>query len=100
MTDEKTGNFLCSIKVELGGGPGRRAMQAESANLWHRGMGHINRKSMDVLRRMPGSGVDYNGDVQACDVCAVGKSKQQAHSKQATYGVHHAFQLVTHYYVT
>ena len=70
-------------------------MQAESANLWHRRMGHINRKSMDVLRRMPGSGVDYNGDIQACDVCAVGKSKQQAHPKQATYDVQHAFQLVT-----
>ena len=70
-------------------------MRAESANLWHRRMGHINRKSMDVLRRMPGSGVDYNGDIQACDVCAVGKSKQQAHPKQATYDVQHAFQLVT-----
>ena len=86
--------------MELGGGPGGLAIRAESAYLWHRRMGHINRKSMDVLRRMPGSGVDYNGDIQACDVCTVGKSKQQAHSKQATYGVHHAFQLVTHYYVT
>ena len=58
-------------------------------------MGHITRKSMDVLRRMPGSGVDYNGDVQVCDVCAVGKSTQQAHPKQATCDVQHAFQLVT-----
>ena len=37
----------------------------------------------------------YNGDIQACHVCAVGKSKQQAHPKQATYDVQHAFQLVT-----
>ena len=44
---------------------------------------------------MPGSGVDFNGDIQACDVCAVGKSKQQAHPKQATYDLQHAFQLVT-----
>ena len=47
------------------------------------------------LRRMPGSGVDFNGDIQACDVCAVGKSKQQTHPKRATYDVQHAFQLVT-----
>ena len=94
-TDEKTGKLLCSIKVQLGGGPGGLAMRAASANLWHRRMGHINRKSMDVLRRMPGGGVDYNGDIQACDVCAVGKTKQQAHPKQATYDVQHAFQLVT-----
>ena len=72
-TDEKAGKMLCSIEVELGGGPGGLAMRAESADLWHRHMGHINRKSMDVLRRMPGSRVDYNGDIQACDVCAVGK---------------------------
>ena len=58
-------------------------------------MRHINCKSMDVLRRMPGSRFDYNGDIQACDLCAIGKSKQQAHPKQATYDVKHAFQLFT-----
>ena len=94
-TDEKTGKLLCSIKVELGGGPGGLPMRADSADLWHQRIGHINRKSMEVLRRTPGSGVDHNGDIQACDVCAVGKSKQQAHPKQATYDVQHAFQLVT-----
>ena len=94
-TDEKTGKLVCSIKVELGGGPGGLAMRAESADLWHRRMGYINRKSMDVLWRMPASGVDYNGDMQACGVRADGKSKQRAHSKQATYDVQHAFQLVT-----
>ena len=94
-TDEKTGKSMCSIKVELGRGPGGLPMRAESADLWHRRMGHINRKSMDVLRRMLGSGVDYNEDIHACDVCAVGMSKKQAHPKQATYDVQHAFQLVT-----
>ena len=94
-TDKKTGKLMCSIDVEFGGRPGRLAMRVESANMCHRRMGHINRESMDVLRRMPGSGVDYNGDDQTCDVCDVGKSKQLAHPKQATYDVQHAFQLVT-----
>ena len=49
-------------------------------------MDNINRKSI---------GVDYNGDIEACDVSAVGKSKQQDHLKQARYVVQHAFQLVT-----
>ena len=31
----------------------------------------------------------------ASDVCAVGKSNKQAHPKQATYDVQHAFHLVT-----
>ena len=83
-----------------GGGPGGLAMRAESADLWYRCVGQMNRKRIDTRQRMPGSGLDYNGDIQACDVCAVGQSKQQALSKQATYDVHHAFQLVTHYDVT
>ena len=70
-------------------------MRAESADLWYRCVGHMNRKRIDTRQRMPGSGVDYNGDIQACDVCAVGKSKQEAHPNQATYDVQHAFQLVT-----
>ena len=49
---------------------------------------------MDVLRKQAGNGVEYNGDIQACDVCAVGKSEQQALLKQATYDVR-AFKLVT-----
>ena len=32
-TDEKTGKLLCSIKVELGGGPSGLDMRAESADL-------------------------------------------------------------------
>ena len=57
-------------------------------------MGHINRKIMDVLQKQAGDGVEYNGDIQACDVCAVGKSEQQVLPKQATYDVR-TFHLVT-----
>ena len=88
-TDEKTGKLLRSIK-ELEGGPGGLAMRAESANLWHRRMGHINRKSMDVLRRIPGVGVDYNGHIQACDVCAVGK-RVKASNTLIRSRIHHVF---------
>ena len=50
---------------------------------------------MDVLRKLAGNGVDYNVDIKACDVCAVGKSEHQAHPWQATCDVQRAFQLVT-----
>ena len=62
-TDEQTGKELCSIRVEDGGGPGGLAMRDESADMWHQRMGHINYKSMDILQRIPVSGVDYNGDM-------------------------------------
>ena len=93
--DERTGKLLCSINVELGGATGGLPLRAESADLWHRRMEHINRRSMDVVWTLPANGIEYTGDIPACDVCAVGKSNQQAHSKQATYDVQHAFQLVT-----
>ena len=51
-------------------------MKAKSANLWHRRMGHINGKSLDVLRKEPGNGVDYTGAVKDCDSCPLGKSTQ------------------------
>ena len=70
-------------------------MRAESADLWHPRMGHINRKNMDVLRKQAGNGVEYNGETHACDVRAVGTSEQQAHPKQVAYDVQRAFQIVT-----
>ena len=71
------------------------ALRTESAALWHRRIGHINTRSMDILRKEKGNGVEYTGDLPTCDVCALGKSAQQAHSKRASYDVSRPFQLVT-----
>ena len=53
--DDVTGKLMCSIEVKLGGGAGGQmvrgrapdglALKSESAELWHRRMGHINHKS-------------------------------------------------------
>ncbi|CAB1109507.1 unnamed protein product [Ectocarpus sp. CCAP 1310/34] len=67
----------------------------ESADLWFRRMGHINGKTLDVLRKEPVNGVHYTGDVNDCSVCPLGKSAQQPHPKQATYGVLRPFQHVS-----
>ena len=94
-TDVATGRLLYSVDLELGGGSRGLALRAESADLWHRRVRYINRISMDVLRKQAGIGVEYNVDIQACDVCAVGKRGQQLHPMQAMYDVQRAFQLVT-----
>ena len=49
---------------------------------------------MAVLRKVQ-NGVEYDEDVTACDVCAIGKSAQQPHPKRASYDVQKSFQLVT-----
>lgn len=99
-----TGKLMYTIRLKLGGGTGGQqvpgcapaglALRSESADLWHRRMGHLNRKSMDVLRKQLENGVDYAGDVQDCGPCPLGKSAQQPHPKQATYNVQRPFQIV------
>eukprot|EP00903_Cladosiphon_okamuranus_P015234 g14080.t1 len=103
--NDVTGKLMCSIKVRLrvnaggqvvhGNAPDGLALKAESADLWHRRMGHINRTSLDVLRKEPDNGVDYTGDVTDCSACPLGKSTQQPHPKKADYGVLRPFQHVT-----
>ena len=58
-------------------------------------MGHINHKSLDILRKEPASGVDYTSDLKNCSTCPLGKSTQQPHPKHATYNVLRPFQLVS-----
>ena len=83
--------------MALGDNPEGLALKADSANLWQRRMGHIDGKSLDVLRKEPGNGIDYTGAVKDCDFCPLGKSTQQPHPKQATHGVLRPFQLTTVY---
>ena len=93
--DPTTGKRMCLIDVKLGHrvdnsldlgvSTGGVVMQAATVDLWHRRMGHINRRSMDVLRKVPGNGVQYTGGMEACGACSLGKSAQQDHPKKATY---------------
>ena len=57
-------------------------------------MRHLNRKSLDLLKKVNNNGVSVDGTVPDCDVCAVGKSRQRAHPKTADQHVQHPFQLV------
>lgn len=80
------GGAFYSVILNLNHGVGAAgvALRAESANLRRRRVGHINGKFLDVfLRRVPGNGVEYTGDLQSCDICALGKCSQQTHPKQA-----------------
>ena len=95
---------MCSIEVNLDGGGGGQIVHGRapdglvltsvSAELWHRRMGHINHKSLNVLRKEPASGVDYTGDLKNCGTCPLGKNAQQPHPKQATCNVIRPFQIV------
>ena len=61
------------------------AMQAAAtATLWHRRMGHLNRKSLDLLKEVNNNGVSFDETVPNCDVCAVGKAVNGPTPRQPT----------------
>ena len=87
--------YFFSLDLVSGSSAPELAMQAAAtAILWHRRMGHLNRKSPDLLKKVNNNGVSFDGTVPDCDVCAVGKSRQRAHPNTADQHVQHPFQLV------
>ena len=41
------------------------------ADTWHCHMGHINRKSLELLNKTDDNGVSFKGGVSPYDVCAI-----------------------------
>ena len=93
---QELGSDLYSFSLDFTNATGAElAMQTTAdATLWHRRLGHLNRKSLNVLKKCDNNGVSFDGTVADCDVCAVGKSQQLAHPKTADHKVKHPFQLV------
>ena len=56
-----------------------------NAQLWHRRLGHLDKRSLNLMQRRGGNGVAFDGSIDHCGVCAVGKSHQLAHPKKAKH---------------
>ena len=88
---------LCSVEVELdqaSSSPAIALTAQVSADVWHRLLGHMNPRSMELLRRTDGNGVNYTGTVSGCDICALGKSQQKAHPKTTKHKTEGPMELV------
>ena len=91
------GNDFYSFSLALSqgsNGPGLARLAAASTNLWHRRLGHLNRKTFGLLKNLDNNGVNFDGPMLECDVSAVGKSHQLAHLKTVDHKVKLPFQLV------
>ncbi|CAB1106137.1 unnamed protein product [Ectocarpus sp. CCAP 1310/34] len=55
-----------------------------SADNWHKGLGHLNARSLDILRKDTGTGDDYRDNLSPCGVCQIAKHKQSSQLKQST----------------
>ncbi|CAN0443731.1 unnamed protein product [Pylaiella littoralis] len=80
--------------VSFDGGTGAVYTATTSASVWHRRLGHMNPRKMEVLRKKKGNGVEYTGTISGCDICSVTKSKQQAHPKESTRKTTRPMQLI------
>ena len=49
-----------------------------NAHLWHRRLGHLNKRSLELIQRRYSNGVAFDGSIDHCDVYAVGKSHHLA----------------------
>ena len=74
--------------------PGVVYAATAGADMWHRRLGHMNPRSMELLRRKEGNGVEYTGTVSDCDICALSKSRQQAHPNKSTRTTTRPMQLI------
>ena len=67
---------------------------ASNVQLWLWQLGHLNRRSLELMQRHDGNGITFHGTIADCDVCAVGKGQQLAHPKKAQHiGITRPFQL-------
>ncbi|CAB1109266.1 unnamed protein product [Ectocarpus sp. CCAP 1310/34] len=65
-----------------------------SADTWHRRLGHLNARSLDILTKDTGTRVDYRDSLSPCGVCQIAKHKQSPYPKQSTRELSRPGQLV------
>ena len=65
-------------------GDKKLAMNAmTNTQLWHRRLGHLSKRNLELMQRRDGNGVAFYGSIDHRDVFVVGKSLQLAHPKKA-----------------
>ncbi|CAM9315052.1 unnamed protein product, partial [Laminaria digitata] len=63
-------------------------------DVWHRRLGHMNPRNMELLWRTDGNGINYTGTVSDCDICALGKRQQKAHPETTKHKTDGPMELV------
>ena len=84
---------LFSFNVEVDA-PNVALPAKADVDTWHRRVGHINSKCLGFLNTTNDNDVSIKRRLSPCDVCAIGKSTQQAHSKTAALNIEQPFELI------
>ena len=81
--DHNLYSLVFDLSADSHGGKELAKNAMANAQLWHRQLGHLNKRSLKFMQRRDGDEVAFDCSVDHCDVCAVGKSHQLAHPKKA-----------------
>ena len=85
---------VLDLSADAYGATGLAMNTVSNAQLWHRRLGHLNRRGLELMQRHDGNGITFDGTIADCDVCTVGKGQQLAHPKKAQHaGISRPFQL-------
>ena len=83
--DDDLYSLVFDLSADSHGGKELAINAMTNAKLWHRRLGHLNKRSLELMQRSDGNGVAFDGLIDHCDVCAVKKSHQLAHPKKAKH---------------
>ena len=87
-------SFVLDLSADAYGATELAMNVVSKAQVWHRRLGHLNRRSLELMQRHGGNVITFDGTIADCDVCAVGKGQQLAHPKKAQHaGITRPFQL-------
>ena len=87
-------SFVLDLSAGVYGATELTMKVVSNAQLWHRRLGHLNRRILELMQRRDGNNITFDGTIADCDVCAVGKGQQLAHPKKAQHaGITRPFQL-------
>ena len=81
--DDDLYSLMFDLSADNHGGKGLAMNAMTNVQLWHRRLGYLNKRSLELMQRRDGNGVAFDGSIDHCDVCAVGKRRQLAHPKKA-----------------
>ena len=78
-------SFVLELSADAYGATELAMNAVSNAQLWHRQLGHLNRRILELMQRHDGNSITFDGTIADCDVCAGGKCQRLAHLKKAQH---------------
>lgn len=66
-----------------------------NTNLWHRRMGYMNARSLNIVNNTADNGLECRGTHSPCDICSMEKTEQRNHPKKSHHNPDAPLTLVT-----